>query len=155
MGASTYGPCSIEPTHPDLFWYGVHGVEMLFALMGPGCESVVRTSTDQTDVVTGVWSDGRVGTFRGNRNCRSAFGGVACFKKSVEYVNDWDRYGMMLEEIVKFFKNGTPPPVKPEETIAIFAFMEAADESKRQGGVPVKIADVMAKARKEAATLTY
>jgi hypothetical protein len=152
MGASTYGPCALEPTHPDLFWYGVHGVEMLLALMGPECVSVVRASTDACDVVTGVWEDGRVGTFRGNRNCKSAFGGIAYFKKSVEHVNDYNGYNMMLAEIIKFFK-GAPAPVKPEETIAIFAFMEAADASRRQGGVPVRITDVMAKARKESERL--
>ncbi len=146
LGASTYGPCSIEKTHPDLFWYGVHGVEMLFALMGPGCESVVRISTENVDVVTGTWKDGRVGIYRGNRNCKYDFGGEAFFKKSVEQINDYSGYAMLLEEIVKFFK-GAPPPVSPEETIAIFAFMEAADESKRQRGVPVKVADVIAKAR--------
>src|SRR5204863_4647289 len=29
--AETYCPCEREPHHPDLFWYGVHGVEALFA----------------------------------------------------------------------------------------------------------------------------
>ena len=147
LGASTYGPCALEKTHPDLFWYGVHGVEMLFALMGPECESVARVSTSEADVVTGVWKGGGVGIYRGNRNCKYDFGGEAFFKKSVEQINDYGGYDMLLEEIVKFFKGGQPP-VTAEETIAIFAFMEAADESKRQGGVPVKIADVLAKARK-------
>ncbi len=148
-GASTYGPCSLEATHPDLFWYGVHGVEQLFALMGPGCASLVRVSTPATDVVTGVWSDGRIGTFRGNRNCKSSFGGSAFFDKSVQNIDDYKGYGMLLEEIVKFFKGGKTP-ISAEETIAIFAFMEAADASKRQGGVSIKIADVLTKARAEA-----
>ena len=145
-GASTYGPCALEKTHPDLFWYGVHGVEMLFALMGPECESVVRSSSEHADVVTGIWKDGRIGTYRGNRNCKYNFGGDAFFDKSVEQIDDYKGYAMLLEEIVKFFKTGKTQ-VSPEETIAIFAFMEAADESKRQGGVPVKIADVIKKAR--------
>src|SRR5690606_30479392 len=67
LGCATYSPCSLEPHHPDLFWYGIHGVEMLFTIMGPGCESVSRTQTPTTDVVVGVWKDGRVGTFRGTR----------------------------------------------------------------------------------------
>ena len=37
-------------------------------------------------------------------------------------------------------------PVAPEETIEIFAFMEAADESKRHGGAEVKIAGVLKRA---------
>jgi hypothetical protein len=44
------------------------------------------------------------------------------------------------------------PPVCAEETIEIFAFLEAADESKRQGGAPVSLDEVLAKARAEAAS---
>ncbi len=139
--AVSYGPCSLEPSHPDLFWYGIHGTEALFAVMGRGCESVVRTSTEQTDVVTGRWKDGKVGTFIGLRGARgykvTAFG----TKKVVEQTKRGD-YTPMLVECVKFFRTGKPP-VSMEETLEIYAFMEAADESKRQGGRPVKIADVL------------
>jgi len=154
LGAETYGPCSLEATHPDFFWYGIHAVEMLFAAMGPECESVVRVSTPGTDVAVGTWKDGRVGSFRGTRSSKYAFGGDVFFAKSVERVDDYKGYELLLGEIVTFFKTGVVP-VRPEETIAIFAFMEAADESRRRGGVPVKIADVLAKARAEAAQMSY
>ena len=42
-------------------------------------------------------------------------------------------YEPLVVEIAKFFKTGKPP-VSAEETLEIFAFMEAADESKRKGG---------------------
>ena len=38
-------------------------------------------------------------------------------------------------------------PVDPQETIELFAFLEAADESKRQDGKPEKLADIIAAAR--------
>ncbi|HEX2976398.1 MAG TPA: Gfo/Idh/MocA family oxidoreductase, partial [Bacteroidales bacterium] len=44
LGADTFSPCSLEKTHPDLFWYGIHGVEILFTVMGTGCKTVSRTS---------------------------------------------------------------------------------------------------------------
>lgn len=152
MGAATHSPCSLEPTHPDLFWYGIHGVEQLFTLMGTGCESVVRVSTPGTDVAVGTWKDGRIGTFRGNRDSSYGFGADVFFKKSVQRVDDYKGYGLMLVEIAKFFKTGVVP-VSPEETIELVAFMEAADESKRRGGAPVSVAEVMAKARAEAAKI--
>src|SRR5262245_32980331 len=65
LGCDAYGPCSLEEHHPDLFWYGIHGVETLFTIMGPGCESASRVQTNDTEMVTGKWQDGRVGTFRG------------------------------------------------------------------------------------------
>jgi hypothetical protein len=52
----------------------------------------------------------------------------------------------LLKEIIQFFETGIPP-VSPEETIEIFAFMEAADESKRRGGVEVALESVLKKAR--------
>ena len=63
LGADTYSPATLEKTHPDLFWYGVHGVELLFTLMGNGCKSVTRFHTAETDIVVGTWADNRIGTF--------------------------------------------------------------------------------------------
>jgi predicted dehydrogenase len=150
LGCMTYGPCSLEPHHPDLFWYGVHGVETLYALMGVGCESVSRVQTKDTDVVTGTWKDGRVATFRGNRAGKYDYGMVVFGSKGTEPQAIKGGYEPLLVEVVKFFRGGSPP-VSAEETIEMFTFMEAADESKRQGGAPVKLADVLAKAYKEIA----
>ena len=150
MGAEAFSPCALEPTHPDFFWYGIHGVEQLFTLMGTGCVSVVRVNTPGTDVAVGIWADGRVGVFRGNRDSNAGYGAEAFMKKGVQRVDDYKGYGALLAEIVTFFKTGVAP-VAPEETLEIFAFMEAADESKRRGGVPVTLSDVLDKARAEAA----
>ena len=148
-GCDTYSPCSLEKTHPDLFWYGIHGCETLFTAMGPGVTTVVRTRTTDYDQVTGTWDDGRIGTFRGIRAGARGYGGMAFGTKGSSPVGGYDGYAPLLVEIVKFFKTGEPP-VSAEETTDIYAFMEAADESKRQGFVPVKVAAVIAKARTEA-----
>jgi Oxidoreductase family, NAD-binding Rossmann fold len=146
IGCAAYGPCSLEEHHPDLFWYGVHGVETLFTIMGTGCESVVRVQTKGTELVTGTWKGGRVGTFRGIRDGKSGYGALVFGSKDIVPSGGSGGYEPLVVEICKFFKTGTPP-VSAEETLEIFAFMEAADESKRQGGVPVTLASVMAKAR--------
>jgi predicted dehydrogenase len=149
VGCDTFGPCEIEEHHPDLFWYGVHGVEALYTIMGTGCDTVARTHTKGTDVVVGTWNGGRIGTFRGNRAAPYKFGGSVFGTKGVASLGDYGGYDPLVVEIVKFFKTGKSP-VSADETIEIFAFMEAADESKRQGGRPVSIADVMSKAREQA-----
>jgi len=150
IGCAAYSPCSLEPTHPDLFWYGVHGVETLFTIMGPGCDRVTRAQTQDTELVTGVWKDGRIGTFRGLRKGGHGYGALIFGEKSTKYASGFGGYEPLLKQIVQFFKSGQPP-VAAEETLDIFAFMEAADESKRQGGVPVTLASVLAKARAEVA----
>lgn len=150
IGCAAYGPCSLEEHHPDLYWYGIHGVESLFTVMGVGCESVSRVQTKGTELVTGVWSGGRVGTFRGIREGKADYGALAYGTKGVVLGQGYGGYEPLLVEICKFFKTGKAP-IDPRETIEIFAFMEAADESKRQGGKPVTIDSVMAKARAESA----
>lgn len=142
-GAFTFGPEHLEPHHPDLFWYGVHAVEMLYALLGPGCETVSRTKTDSGDTVVGTWRDGRIGTMRGLLQGRQDYGAVAFGMKAVlaTPVPLKSDYHNLLVEIVQFFKTGLPP-VSPDETLEIMAFMEAADLSKARGGAPVALTDV-------------
>lgn len=137
-GADTFTPCTIEPTHPDLFWYGIHGIETLYTILGKNCKQVVRTHTDETDIVTGTWSDGRIGTFRGTRNGKHDYGGTAYGESGNTCFSAYGGYEPLLREVVQFFKTGISP-VSPEETIEICAFMEAADESKRKGGTPVEL----------------
>jgi predicted dehydrogenase len=146
LGCVTYGPCELEEHHPDLFWYGIHGVEALFTIMGTACDTVTRTHTQDTDVATGVWKDGRVGAFRGIRKAPAPYDALVFGSKGVALVGGQGGYEPLVKEIVKFFKTGRPP-VSAEETIAIFAFMEAADESKRQGGAPVRLESVLEKAQ--------
>jgi predicted dehydrogenase len=134
--AETYSPCELEPHHPDLFWYGIHGVEALYTVFGTGCETVQRTNTPEGKIeVLGLWSGGRKGVFREDKT----FHGMAKGEKGEASAGSFDGYVPLVAEIMKFFKTGVPP-VTPEETIEIFAFMEAADASKAQGGkaVPLK-----------------
>lgn len=141
VGCTIYSACSLEPTHPDLFWYGIHGVEALFTVMGTGCESVVRVSTDGTDVVVGKWSDGRIGTYRGIRAGKSGSGGVAFGTEAIREIGPGS-YRPLMVEVVKFFHTGEPP-VDIDETLELYAFMEAADESERRGGMPVRLDEVL------------
>ncbi len=149
-GCDAFSPCALEATHPDLYWYGIHGVETLFTVMGTGCDKVSRASSADYELALGVWKDGRIGTFRGIRKGGGGYGGTAFAEKGVEPIGGYDGYGPLLVEIVKFYRTGVSP-VSEEETLEIYAFMEAADESKRQGGAPVTLASVMEKARKTAA----
>ena len=145
VGCDQYAPCSLEPHHPDFFWYGIHGVEPLFTIMGPGCLTVTRIHSEGNDVAVGLWKDGRIGTFRGIRQGKRGYGSTVFGTKGIVPGGSFDGYEPLIVEIVKFFKTGKPP-VSKEETLEIIAFMEAADESKRKGGCPVTLKSVMEKA---------
>jgi hypothetical protein len=148
VGCEAWSPCHLEPTHPDLYWYGIHGVELLYTMMGPGCESVSRVQTEGTDVAVGRWKGGRVGTFRGIRQGKQDYGAVVFGSKGISTATGFEGYVPLVEQIATFFKT-RKPPIAVEETIEIYAFMEAADESKRNGGKPVAIQEVMEKARSQ------
>ena len=154
IGADVYSPATLEKTHPDLFWYGIHGVETLFTIMGTGCKTVSRAFTPDTDVVTGIWQDNRIGTMRGIRSGKSGYGGVVYGEKEIRVLGGYAGYNPLLIEIVNFFTTGVLP-VKPEETLEIFAFMAAAEESKLKGGIPVQTQKVLEKAKKKAAKINF
>lgn len=144
--AETSSPASLEPTHPDLFWYGIHGVESLFTVMGTGCVSVKRgTTADGKIQVVGSWTGGRQGTFTEGKG----YTGKAVGEQGEAAVGAYDGYDPLLFSAVHFFRTGQAP-VTPEETLEIYAFMEAADESKRRGGAEVTLKEVMDKATAEA-----
>ena len=131
----TYSPCSIEPTHPDLFWYGIHGVESLFTVMGTGCRTVKRGTTEDGRIeVIGNWKGGRTGIFREGKG----YGGHAKGTKGESGVGSYDGYAPMVADIIKFFHT-RKPPVSARETLEIYAFMAAADESKKQDGKEVTL----------------
>src|SRR5262249_8865864 len=106
VGCDSYGPCELEPHHPALFWYGVHGVESLCPSMGRDSETVARPDTGGTDVAVGVWKGGRIGTFRGNRKAPYKCGGTAFGTKGIASLGDYGGYEPLVVEIVKFFKSG-------------------------------------------------
>jgi predicted dehydrogenase len=140
--ATTFSPASLEATHPDLFWYGIHGVESLFTVMGTGCQSVKRDTNAEGKIrVTGTWEGGRKGVFYENKG----YGGKALGDKGEADVGSYDGYDPLLYSAVHFFRTGVAP-VTPEETLEIYAFMEAADESKRRNGSEVTLKEVMDKA---------
>jgi hypothetical protein len=146
FGVEAFSPAHIEEHHPDLFWYGVHGVEILFTLMGTGCKSVRRVYTEGTDMVVGVWDDDRIGTYRGIRKGTGGYGALVFGEKSNMYLDKYEGYNPLLVKITEFFTTGIEP-VSPNDTLEIFAFMQAAEESKKAGGNPVSIESVINNAR--------
>jgi len=141
QGAITWGPGPLEPHHQlDLSWYAVHAVELLYTMMGRGCEEVSRTYTPGADVMVGKWTGGRLGTVEALRPY-GHFGAVVF--RSDEKVNQSDpkasdSYRPLVVEIVKFFET-KQPPFPNEETLEMFAFMDAAQRSKEAGGAPMKL----------------
>ena len=128
LACDAFSPAHLDPTNPGLFWYGVHGVEILYTFMGAGCAKLVCQSSDAYDLVTAEWSDGRTGTLRGIRAGSGNYGATVFGEKKVAqamYSTTIPIYSQLLKEIVAFFQTGRPP-VAMAETLEIMAFMQAA-----------------------------
>ena len=152
LGADCYSPHKVEPTHPDFGFYGIHGVETLYTLMGTGCESVNRMSSQDADVVVGRWKDGRIGTFRGIKEGPAIYGGTAYTPKGAIEAGGYEGYKVLLDQILTFFKTGVAP-ISKEETIEIFTFMKASNMSKEQNGKIVTMEEAYRKGLKDAQKL--
>jgi hypothetical protein len=139
-GAFVWGPGPLEEHHYlDLSWYAIHPIEMLYALMGPGCEEVTRVTTGAADEVTGRWKDGRLGSVRALRPY-GGYGAVAFFPKQVLQSDPKAKtgYAPLLQQVAEFFRTRVPP-VPNEETLELFAFMDAAQRSKAASGRPTPL----------------
>jgi predicted dehydrogenase len=152
LGCDAFSPATIEAGHPDLFWYGIHGVETLYAIMGQGCKTVQRTYTEGTDLVVGTWEGGKIGTFRGIRSGKGGYGGKAFGEDGILDMGGYGGYRPLLVEIAKFFDTGKSP-VSDDETIELFAFMQAADESKKMNGRAVSLESVLSKGKRDASKI--
>ncbi len=128
LGASSWGPLAYQDGMPELFFYGIHGIEALFTVMGSGCESVTRTKTALHDVTVGVWEGGRVGVYRGILEGNKAYGQIIHGTRSGLHLAEEPSYEALCRQIGRFFRSRIAP-VTATETLEIYAFMEAAERS--------------------------
>jgi Oxidoreductase family, NAD-binding Rossmann fold len=137
-GAVAWGAGPLGGDQLDLAYYAIHVVELLYAVMGAGCEEVTRVHTDGADVIIGKWKGGRTGEVRAVRPDSDY--GVLVFRAGGKVdvapkIND--SYRPLVAEIVKFFET-KQPPVRNAETVEVIEFMDAAQRSMSQGGTAVK-----------------
>lgn len=147
LGAVASTPFNLEPHHPDLFWYGIHGVEALYAMLGTGCVKVQRTETELGALVSGQWSDGRQGSVWALKTDQAVYARTRFGDRAAAANTGFSGYQALLEQICQFFVTAKAP-VSHEEMIEVLAFMEAADESKRLGGASVSVAEMIDRAQK-------
>ena len=128
--------------HPDLFYYGIHGVEALYAVMGPGCATVSRRVTADSDVTTCRWRDGRIGVYHALPKADPARPLLTVIGETGKAsTTDAANYDGIVRVIAEFFQTGRPP-VDPAETVEVFEFMTAADRSKERQGAEVALAEL-------------
>ncbi len=135
-------PLNALKGHPDLYFYGIHGIEALYAVMGPGCVRVSRKLEGNTDITTGAWSDGRIGIYRGVKKGNYKPILKVWGEKGGAETKAGFSYDGLLEAMAEFFQTGRPP-IDPAETVEIFTFMTAAQLSLERGSEEVELREVI------------
>ena len=135
VGADTISPSKMAVEGvPGLMYYGIHAVEILYTLLGPGCESVNAIQSPLGILVAGRWSDGRLGGVRGFVEGSAGFGFRAVGETGTrqELVSAQFIYRELLRHVMAMFETGEPP-VHVSETLEMIAFIEAALQSAESG----------------------
>jgi hypothetical protein len=138
-GAIAWGAGPLGPGDLDLAWYAIHTIELLYAVMGTGCEEVTRIHTDASDVIIGKWRGGRIGEVHALRPDRDY--GALAFQENGFVTSPpkaEDNYRPLVVEIVRFFET-KKPPVPNQETLETIEFMDAASRSMKANGAPVRL----------------
>lgn len=155
IGCDVYGGFAVKHVpDADLFTRPLHSIETLYTIMGPGVEKLSCVSTPTAELVIATWKDGRVATYRGIKDgavkySATVFGdqGVSTagiyghgvpVKGIVPTDDKYMGYGGLAIELAKFFKTGRVP-VTAAETLEIFAFLQAMDDSQLQNGATVPL----------------
>ena len=143
LGADVITPAPQHWANPGLLHYGIHGVEILLALLGPDCVQVSCVRGADGEVCTGLWADGRLGTLRAAHGgphlyaLRVVLGGERTGLHEVR-LGLQDIYRPLLAQVALFLRGGVSP-LTPDAMVATIAFCEAARESARLGGAPVRL----------------
>ena len=144
FACQAFGPMNLLDDYRDYFWYGIHTTEIVFAMLGKGCESVQVIPTHHADLLFGRWADGRIGSILGNRNNVWEFGcsiTTNTHQRQAVASGAIPYYAQLLKEVVPFFQTGKSP-LDIEETLEIIAFLEAASRSRAANGALIKTADL-------------
>lgn len=139
LAADVWGTASLHPGNPGLLNYGIHGVEILYTLLGSGCRRVQAVSAEPGEVITGLWPDGQIGVLRGTRTGPYEFGFVAHYEKArLPFKAEGSGYREMLKVIVQMCET-KQPPLDYAVMREIIAFIQAAEQSKTQDGAAVAL----------------
>lgn len=145
LNCQVFGKMDMFEDYRDYFWYGVHGCDILYRMMGTGCKAVHAITGEPSDLLVGHWHDGRLGTILTKRGGRWGFGCAVLTDSGYRHgqaENDPPSYALLIRKLLDFFAGGEAP-VDIQESLEIMAFLEAASRSRTEGGKLIEIASVL------------
>jgi virulence factor len=135
VAIDAFGPGELNPSMEGLFHYGVHTLEMVDAIWGPGVARVRAIEDEQRHLVDLEYGDGRHAHLRLERAGAYDFGATIHGEKGVtQFCVDFGPvYTRLVQAMTQFFSGGGAP-VELLDIVKTVAVMEAGNASCREGG---------------------
>jgi predicted dehydrogenase len=139
-----YGPGALNADMEGLFFYGVHTIEMVDAIWGPGVAKVRCETSSDRDLLDLHYKDGRHAHLRLERKGAYEFGATLHGSKGVESfkVDFAEVYTNLIRGMTRFFETGIAP-VDINDILENIAVMAAGNLSMIEGGRWVDIPELM------------
>lgn len=140
LSVDTWTAASLHPGNPGLLHYGIHGVDVLYAILGGGCRSVQYAGTEKGELNVGLWDNGHVSAVRGIRDGKGDFGAFVHYEKGNEVftISGSSYYSDFLNAFVKMCQTGQAP-IPYHEMREVIAFCSAAVTSREAGGLAIAL----------------
>ena len=127
-------PLMIVPTQSRYYWYGIHGVEILYAVLGKGCKELKVQSGEASDIILSSWDNGVIGEVICTHDTAMPFSVVIHTAEGETEINLSDEaheipfYASLVENIMTFFQN-KQSPISNEEMLEVIWFLDQAEQS--------------------------
>jgi len=130
VAVHTFGPQARKDNIPGWFFYGIHAVELLYALLGTGAGKIALTRGTKSETASAVWQNGAVGTATLLCDGEKPFGFDYFGTKGSKQVRIDGTYSYreLCKAIVTFMQSRRAP-VDIAETIETIRFIEATNSA--------------------------
>ncbi|MCC6682522.1 MAG: Gfo/Idh/MocA family oxidoreductase [Phycisphaeraceae bacterium] len=133
VAIDVFGPLEMVDAMPGYLWYGVHGIEMMVAAMGVGCESLQVVKMPDRELLICRWGGNRTAVYHGTFTGTHAFAAVIRREKGVQMIDIAQArrpfYAGLLEAITSTLLRGKPT-VDRAQMLEVMRVMELGNAAR-------------------------
>lgn len=143
VAIDAFGPGELNDTMPGLYHYGVHTIEMVDAIWGPGVARVSAVEMADRHLVDLEYRDGRYARLRLDRKAAYDFGAtIQGDAKTHQFRVDFGPvYTRLVAGMAGFFE-GKPAPAELRDIVENVAVMAAGNESIKRDGAWIDVPEI-------------
>ncbi len=126
--------------------YGIHALEPVFKILGPGFSEVRTSPREGADIVTCQHSGGALATIAAVHEAYGSFGVIHAYggttHRSIQMKDTYSAFRNQMLAVVAWIESGTNP-YPFSDTVELMAVILAGIESRKRGGEAVCIKEIL------------